>query len=74
MSKVINIRLELLEDVTPEIFLQRVAMGLARSGALRTGERVTCGETTWEVRDPIEFDLFGSNRRPINMPYIALVE
>jgi hypothetical protein len=59
------------EDVTPAIFIQRIATGCARSGALRPGESVSLPDRSaaWQIHEPVEMDVFGHGRK-VMMPYI----
>lgn len=41
MARVVTLRFELDEEVTPEIFVRKVADACSRGGAIRPGERVT---------------------------------
>lgn len=51
MSRVVNLTFHLAEDVTPEIFAERVARACAREHALRLGESVNVGLVRYVVED-----------------------
>lgn len=68
----LTVELELLEEVTPSIFSQKLAIGLSRSGTLREGERVTCGGITWQIEADIPFQL-SPRHRVISYPHITKV-
>jgi hypothetical protein len=55
---IVELIFHLDEDVTPAIFVQRVATACAKGGALRVGESVAVPHslTRWEVAEPEELD------------------
>lgn len=54
MARVVTLRFELDEEVTPEIFVRKVADACSRGGAIRPGERVTThdGYIAWRAVAP----------------------
>lgn len=62
------------EEVTPEIFAQKVAKALARSGAIRVGERVCSGDYVYEYTGEqlVPIGMVG-NRRAFETPNIEQI-
>ncbi len=44
MARVVILRFVLDEEVTPEIFVKKVAVACSKGGAIRPGERVTTSD------------------------------
>lgn len=56
MAKTVTLRFILDEEVTPEIFVRKVADACSRGGAIRPGEKVTThdGYIGWKAIEPKE--------------------
>lgn len=73
---IVDLRFVLLEDVTPRIFAQKVALACAHRGAIREGEGVASLDLPYylfKFAGYVPFDLQGDGRF-IQVPNIVRVD
>lgn len=71
----VTLTFHLDEEVTPEIFVMRIAMACTKANAIRTGERVgvTDSPIAWQSEGVSPLDIWDDGRI-IDYPHIKQVE